>query len=139
MTQTVGFIGLGMMGHGMAKNLLAKGFGLRFVAHRNRTNLQDLIDAGAIEVSTREELLKGADVVIVCVTGTPQVEEIVYGTDGLLAASAKGLVVIDTSTAEPAAATGSRVRKHPNFLPAVSVLAHSRKACVRQYQGLGAD
>ena len=102
MTQTIGFIGLGMMGHGMAKNLLANGFGLRFVARRNRGNLQDLLDAGAVEVKTRAELVRGADVVIVCVTGSPQVEEIVHGEDGLLAASARGLTVIDTSTAEPA-------------------------------------
>ena len=53
MTQTIGFIGLGMMGHGMAKNLLAKGFALRFTAHRNRTNLQDLLDAGAAEVASQ--------------------------------------------------------------------------------------
>ena len=108
MTQTIGFIGLGMMGHGMAKNLLAKGFALRFVAHRKRANLQDLLDAGATEVASRAELARGADVVIICVTGSPQVEEIVYGADGLMAAAAKGLVVIDTSTAEPA--SGARMR-----------------------------
>jgi 3-hydroxyisobutyrate dehydrogenase-like beta-hydroxyacid dehydrogenase len=108
MTQTIAFIGLGMMGHGMARNLLAKGFALRFVAHRNRANLQDLLDAGATEVATRAELLRGADAVIICVTGSPQVEDIVYGTDGLLAASSKGLVVIDTSTAEPA--SSARIR-----------------------------
>ena len=108
MTRTIGFIGLGMMGHGMARNLLAKGFGLRFMAHRSRATLQDLLDAGAIEVATRAELVRGADVVIVCVTGSPQVEEIVYGKDGLLAAAAKGLVVIDTSTAEPASSARMR-------------------------------
>jgi 3-hydroxyisobutyrate dehydrogenase-like beta-hydroxyacid dehydrogenase len=108
MTQTIAFIGLGMMGHGMAKNLLAKGFALRFVAHRNRANLQDLLDAGATEVATRAELVRGADAVIICVTGSPQVEDIVYGADGLLAASGKGLVVIDTSTAEPA--SSARIR-----------------------------
>jgi len=108
MTQTIGFIGLGMMGHGMARNLLAKGFALRFVAHRNRANLQDLLDAGATEVTSRAELVRGADAVIICVTGSPQVEDIVYGADGLLAASAKGLVVIDTSTAEPA--SSARIR-----------------------------
>ena len=108
MTQTIGFIGLGMMGHGMAKNLLAKGFALRFVAHRNRANLQDLLDAGATEVTSPTELVRGTDAVIICVTGSPQVEDIVYGTDGLLAASAKGLVVIDTSTAEPA--SSARIR-----------------------------
>jgi 3-hydroxyisobutyrate dehydrogenase-like beta-hydroxyacid dehydrogenase len=108
MTQTIGFIGLGMMGHGMAKNLLAKDFKLRFVAHRNRANLQDLLDAGAQETASRAGLVRGADVVILCVTGSPQVEDIVYGNDGLLAASAKGLTVIDTSTAEPASSTSIR-------------------------------
>ena len=105
---TVGFIGLGMMGHGMAKNLLAKGFGLRFVAHRNRSNLQDLLDAGAVEVNTRKALVEGADAVILCVTGSTQIEQIVYGDDGLLAAASAGLLVIDTSTAEPASTTRIR-------------------------------
>ncbi|MEO8155417.1 MAG: NAD(P)-dependent oxidoreductase [Rhizobacter sp.] len=104
---TIGFLGLGMMGHGIAKNLLAKGFALRFKAHRNRANLQDLIDAGAVEVDTRAEVAK-ADIVILCVTGSPQVEEMVYGTDGLLVAARKGLIVIDTSTAEPASSTRIR-------------------------------
>ena len=99
MTQNIAFIGLGMMGHGMARNLLAKGFALRFMAHRNRANLQDLLDAGATEAGSRAELLRGAEVAILCVTGSPQLEEIVYGADGLLAAAAQGLTVIDTSTA----------------------------------------
>jgi 3-hydroxyisobutyrate dehydrogenase-like beta-hydroxyacid dehydrogenase len=109
MSTTIGFIGLGMMGHGMAKNLLAKGHGLRFVAHRNRANLADLLAAGAVECSSRAELVRGVDAVIVCVTGSPQVEEIVYGDDGLLAAAAPGLLVIDTSTAEPA--SSARIRE----------------------------
>lgn len=104
---SIGFLGLGMMGHGIARNLLKKGHALRFKAHRNRSNLQDLLDAGAHEVDTRAEVAK-ADVVILCVTGSPQVEEIVYGADGLLAAARPGLTVIDTSTVEPA--TSARVR-----------------------------
>ncbi len=102
MTQTIGFIGLGMMGHGIAKNLLKKGYALRFKAHRNRANLQDLLDAGATEMDSRAELARGADIVMLCVTGSTQVEEIVYGDDGLLAAARAGLIVVDTSTAEPA-------------------------------------
>ena len=101
MTTTIGFIGLGMMGHGIAKNLLAKDFALRFQAHRNRANLQDLLAAGAVEVGSRAELAR-ADVVMLCVTGTPQVEQIVYGDGGLLAAARDGLIVVDHSTAEPA-------------------------------------
>lgn len=104
---TIGFIGLGMMGHGIAKNLLNRGYALRFKAHRNRSTLQDLLDGGAVEVDTRAALAQ-ADIVILCVTGSPQVEEIVYGADGLLAAARKGLIVVDTSTAEPASSTRIR-------------------------------
>ena len=102
MSATIGFIGLGMMGHGMAMNLLRKGYGLRFMAHRNRDNLADLLAAGAVEVDSRAALARGASAVIVCVTGTPQVEQIVFGEGGLLDAAEPGLLVIDCSTAEPA-------------------------------------
>ena len=100
--RTIGFIGLGMMGHGMAKNLLAKGWRLRFMAHRNRANLADLVEAGATEVHGCRELADGASAVIVCVTGSPQVEGIALGEQGLVAAAQPGLLVIDCSTAEPA-------------------------------------
>ena len=105
---TVAFIGLGMMGHGMAKNLLAKGYGLRFTVHRNRGKLADLVEAGAVECASRAELLQGADAVILCVTGTPEVEQIVNGDDGLLDHTRAGLLVIDCSTAEPASAAQIR-------------------------------
>jgi len=108
MTQpTIGFLGLGLMGHGIARNLLLKGYPLRFKAHRNRATLTDLLAAGAVEVDTHGEVA-AADIVILCVTGSPQVEEIVYGEGGLLAHARDGLIVIDTSTAEPSAS--ARVR-----------------------------
>ncbi len=97
--QSIGFIGIGLMGHGMAKNLLAKGHPLAFLAHRNRKNLDDLIKRGAKEVKSPAEIAAAADVVILCVTGTPQVEANVYG--GLLEASRKGQIVIDCSTSIP--------------------------------------
>ena len=109
--ETIGFIGLGMMGHGMAKHLLAKGYGLRFSTHRNRSNIDDLVAAGAVEVKSRAELARGATAVILCVTGSPQVEEIIYGNDtggGLMASAERGSMVIDTSTAEPASTTRIR-------------------------------
>lgn len=105
----IGFIGLGMMGHGMARNLLLKGFGVRFAVHRNRANLDDLLQAGAQEVRTRAELAEGAEAVIICVTGSPQVESVVHGNGGLLEAAPRGLLVIDTSTAEPAST--ARIRE----------------------------
>jgi 3-hydroxyisobutyrate dehydrogenase-like beta-hydroxyacid dehydrogenase len=102
MTTRIGFIGIGMMGHGMAKNLLAKGFPLTFKANRNRSNLEDLLAAGAQEAKSNADCARAADVVFICVTGSPQVEEIVYGPQGVLEAARAGLVVVDTSTAEPA-------------------------------------
>ncbi|MEP7069818.1 MAG: NAD(P)-dependent oxidoreductase [Usitatibacter sp.] len=97
----IGFIGVGMMGHGMAKNLLAKGFPLTFLVHRDRTRIADLVAAGAKEARTPAELARGSDIVILCVTGSPQVEENVFGVEGLLAEARAGLTVVDTSTAEP--------------------------------------
>jgi 3-hydroxyisobutyrate dehydrogenase-like beta-hydroxyacid dehydrogenase len=98
----VGFIGLGLMGHGMAKNLVTKGFPLTVHAHRNRKPLEDLLAAGASEVASNADVARAADIVFLCVTGTPQVEEIVYGANGIASAARRGLIVVDTSTAEPA-------------------------------------
>jgi len=95
----IGFIGLGLMGHGMAKNLLRKGHPLSFVVHRNRSNLADLLELGGKEVSSPKELIAQSDVVILCVTGTPQVEASVYG--GLLEGARKGQIVVDCSTSMP--------------------------------------
>ena len=108
MTQRIGFIGIGMMGHGMAKNLLAKGYPLTFKANRNRANLADLLAAGAVEATSNAECARAADIVFICVTGSPQVEEIIYGKGGVLEAARPGLVVVDTSTAEPSSSAKIR-------------------------------
>jgi 3-hydroxyisobutyrate dehydrogenase-like beta-hydroxyacid dehydrogenase len=99
--QRIGFLGIGLMGHGMAKNLLKKGHPLCFKVNRNRANLADLLELKAKEVSSMKDLAANADVVILCVTGSTQVEENVYGPDGLLEAARKGQIVIDCSTAQP--------------------------------------
>ena len=108
MTTRTGFIGIGMMGHGMAKNLLAKGHPLTFKVNRNRSNLDDLIAAGAKEAKTNADCAAASDVVFICVTGSPQVEEVIYGKDGLLSAARPGLIVVDTSTAEPSSSAKIR-------------------------------
>lgn len=97
--KNIGFIGLGLMGHGMAKNLLKKGHPLSFLVHRNRANLADLLDLGGKEVKTARQLAEGSDCIVLCVTGTPQVEANVYG--GLLEGARKGQIVIDCSTSMP--------------------------------------
>ena len=98
----IGFVGIGLMGHGIAKNLVAKGFPLAVRAHRNRKPLEDLLAAGAKEVKTNADAARDADIVFLCVTGAPQVEEIVNGKDGIASVARKGLIVVDTSTSEPA-------------------------------------
>jgi len=98
----IGFIGIGLMGHGIAKNLVTKGFPLTVRVNRNRAPLEDLLAAGAKEVKTNADVARNADIVFLCVTGAPQVEEIINGKDGIAGVARKGLVVIDTSTSEPA-------------------------------------
>jgi 3-hydroxyisobutyrate dehydrogenase-like beta-hydroxyacid dehydrogenase len=99
--QTVGLIGVGLMGHGIGKNILAKGFKLNVLAHKNRVPVESLISKGAHECKSVAEIAASSDMVILVVTGTPQVEEIVLGEKGLLASGRKGLIIADCSTAEP--------------------------------------
>ena len=100
--QRIGFIGAsGMMGHGMAKNLRAKGHPLALTVHRNAERVADLLAAGATQAASAKALAAGSDIVFLCVTGSPQVEAAVLGADGLLAGAAKGLMIVDTSTSEP--------------------------------------
>ena len=100
--QRIGFIGAsGLMGHGMARNLLAKGHALAITVHRNRERVADLVAAGATEAASPAALARASDIVVLCVTGSPQVEGAVTGPDGLLAGAHKGLLIVDCSTSEP--------------------------------------
>jgi 3-hydroxyisobutyrate dehydrogenase-like beta-hydroxyacid dehydrogenase len=101
MSKRIGFVGVGMMGHGMAKNLLAKGFAVTLMAHKNRKPIEDLLGQGATEAKTPKQIAEQSDIVVLCVTGAPQVEEIEFGKDGVLQAARAGLVVLDCSTSEP--------------------------------------
>lgn len=100
--KSVGLIGVGLMGHGIGKNVLAKGYKLNVVAHRNRAPVDSLIALGAKEFKSPGEIAAASDMVILCVTGTPQVEETVYGAKGLSSSFREGLIIADCSTAEPA-------------------------------------
>lgn len=97
----VGFVGLGLMGHGMARNIVEKGHDLRVLANRNRAPIEDLVGRGASEAKDAAELASTCDIVIICVTGSPEVEDVVYREGGLLAGAREGLVVADASTAIP--------------------------------------
>jgi len=102
MSKRIGFIGVGLMGHGMAKNLQTKGYQVMAMAHRNRAPLEDLMALGVKEAASPKEIAENADLVIICVTGAPQVEQIVYGENGLMEGVRAGLIVMDCTTNEPA-------------------------------------
>jgi 3-hydroxyisobutyrate dehydrogenase-like beta-hydroxyacid dehydrogenase len=98
----IGFIGAsGLMGHGIAKNLQLKGHELAFTVHRNREAVADLLAGGAIEAKNASQLAAASEIVFICVTGSPQVEAVVSGANGLLAGAKPGLIVVDCSTSEP--------------------------------------
>lgn len=104
----IGFIGAsGLMGHGMAKHLLAKGHALSLTVHRNRERVADLLAAGATEAASPAELAARSDLVFLCVTGSPQVEA---NLAAILAAPRSGLVIVDCSTAEPDSTASLRER-----------------------------
>jgi 3-hydroxyisobutyrate dehydrogenase-like beta-hydroxyacid dehydrogenase len=104
----IGFVGVGLMGHGIAKNLVTKGYPVMLRIHRNRKAAEDLLAAGATEAASYAELARNVDIVMLCVTGAPQVEEVVLGADGIASGARSGLIVIDTSTSEPATTTRMR-------------------------------
>lgn len=97
----VGMVGLGLMGSAIAARVLEKGYQLQALAHRSRTAIEALLEQGAGEASSGAELARHADVVILCVTGTPQVRDVVFGPGGLLEGAHPDLIVIDSSTADP--------------------------------------
>jgi 3-hydroxyisobutyrate dehydrogenase-like beta-hydroxyacid dehydrogenase len=101
MSERIGFIGLGYMGHGMAKNIVEKGYPLTIMGHRNRKPIEDLLGRGAKEVKTAKAVMEASTIVFLCVTGSPQVEALVRGPEGLAAGAAKGSVIVDCSTADP--------------------------------------
>lgn len=97
----VGLIGAGLMGHGIGKNIVEKGYPLAVLAHRNRKPIDDLLSRGATEGRSPRELAATCDLVITCVTGSPQMEGLVFGEDGILAGLRPGVVIADATTADP--------------------------------------
>ncbi|NNE88420.1 MAG: NAD(P)-dependent oxidoreductase [Silicimonas sp.] len=98
---TIGFIGLGLMGHGMAANIQKAGYPLVALAHRKREAIDALVSDGAKEVQTPREMAEHCDMIHLCVTGSPQVEANMRGDDGLLAGLKPGTIIIDCSTSDP--------------------------------------
>jgi 3-hydroxyisobutyrate dehydrogenase-like beta-hydroxyacid dehydrogenase len=97
----IGMIGIGMMGHGIASNLLKHGQALSMLEHPGNQPLDALMAAGASTFTTAKALASHCDVIILCVTGTPQVEAVLTGDEGVLQGMRPGTIIIDCSTAVP--------------------------------------
>lgn len=96
--ETIGFIGIGLMGHGMAKNIVEKGYALTVIAHRNRVPLNDLVARGAVEATSLDDMARKCRVIFLCLTGSPEVAAAVAA---LKPGLARGSVIVDCSTSDP--------------------------------------
>ena len=99
--ERIGLIGVGLMGHGIGKNILAKGYALNVLAHRNRGPVDDLIAKDAKELKSPKEIAAASDLVITVVGNSNQLEDIVFREDGILAGLKPGTVIADCTTAAP--------------------------------------
>ena len=98
----IGMVGIGMMGHGIARNIVKHGYPLTVLEHAGNQPLDELKAAGVSTQASAATLAANVDIVIICVTGTPQVEAVLLGESGVLQGLRPGTVVIDCSTAIPA-------------------------------------
>ena len=96
--ETIGFIGTGLMGHGMAKNIVEKGYPLTVIAHRNRAPVDDLVGRGATEAASLPDLARASSIIFMCLTGAPEAAAAVAAMKADLA---PGTVIVDCSTGEP--------------------------------------
>ena len=98
----IGLIGVGMMGHGIALNIARHGHALTVLEHAGNQPLDDLLAMGVTTCRTVAALASSVDVLLLCVTGSPQVEAVLIGDGGALPSLRQGTIVIDCSTAIPA-------------------------------------
>lgn len=102
--EKIGFIGLGIMGGGMARNLVDKGFDVT-VWNRTAPKMGPLVERGAHAASSPKDLAERCDMILICVSDTPDVEEVVLGEDGVLVGLAPGKLIVDHSTISPKVTT----------------------------------
>ncbi|TAL37441.1 MAG: 2-hydroxy-3-oxopropionate reductase [Alphaproteobacteria bacterium] len=100
MAEKLGFIGLGIMGLPMALNLRRAGFPLS-VYNRTKSRTVPLKDAGAAICTSPKDVAANSDIIFICVSDTPDVNEVLFGKEGVAAGAKKGSVVVDMSTISP--------------------------------------
>ena len=119
--KSIGFIGLGIMGMPMARNLVKAGFRLTIVGGHAKEAVKELQAAGTTVVASPKEVAAEAELVVTCLPDTPDVWEVVAGPNGLLDGAKKGLIIVDHSTIAPMAArqlAAECERKGVSFLDA---------------------
>lgn len=94
----VGFVGVGLMGHGMAANLMAKGHDLTVIGHRNHAPVEDLVTKGASEVENYEALAHAGDFIFLCLSDSDVVESVIGDLKPHLRA---GQCIVDATTSNP--------------------------------------
>jgi 3-hydroxyisobutyrate dehydrogenase len=114
--ERVGFVGTGIMGAPMARNALKAGFTVT-VTNRTPARAEPLAKDGATVVKTPREVAQRSDVVVTMVPNTPDVENAVFGADGVAAGARDGLLLIDMSTISPAATREFAARAAKNRPP----------------------
>jgi 2-hydroxy-3-oxopropionate reductase len=102
MAEHIGFLGPGLMGKGIMKNLLAKGHKIMVYAHREGLRLDELVAAGATVTKSLAELGQKNPTVMLCVPSSKEVEATILGAPGLLQSLREGAILIDLSTSLPA-------------------------------------
>ncbi|GBD84638.1 2-hydroxy-3-oxopropionate reductase [bacterium BMS3Abin02] len=102
MSEKVGFIGMGIMGAGMARNLIDDGFDVR-IWNRTSSRMEPLIEAGASPADSPADVARRCDIIMICVSDTPDVQEVVLGEFGVVEGVEPGALVVDHSTISPSA------------------------------------
>lgn len=102
MSETIGFIGLGIMGRGMTHNLMNKGHRVT-VWNRTPARMDEFVRAGAAAAESPADLAAQCDVTLICVSDTPDAEAVILGENGVLAGVQSGGLVVDHSTISPQA------------------------------------
>jgi 3-hydroxyisobutyrate dehydrogenase len=102
MNEKIGFIGLGIMGRGMVKNLLDAGF-IVTIWNRTESRMDPLIAAGALAGASPADVAAKSDITLICVSDTPDVEAVILGENGVIHGAKRGSLVVDHSTISPVA------------------------------------
>ena len=99
----VGYIGLGLMGKSIARNILKAGFPV-VVHNRSQASVEELVSEGATRANSPKEVAEQVDVIFTNLPDSPDVEKVVLGENGIIAGAHEGLIFIDNSTIKPASA-----------------------------------